>query len=137
MVRIALWLSLFLVAPASFAAGGGHGEEASRAPGAPSVELPPFMAPVTVQGELRYYMYIVIKLDLTSDFKKPAVLEKVPYIQDALLRDVHKTPIGSAADPETIDETALAERFKPVIVAVLGPDIVDKVGFRNITRAAH
>lgn len=137
MNRIFLWLVLTLFSPVAFAAGGGHGEEPARAPGAPTVELPPFMAPVTVQGELRFYMYVVLKLDLTSDFKKSVVLEKVPYIQDAVLRDVHKSPIGSPADPEKIDEAVLAARFKPVVEAVLGPGVVDKVGFRNLTRAAH
>jgi hypothetical protein len=134
MVWRYLAILMLFCAPAVYAAGGG---EAKREAGVPSLDLPPFMAPVTVNGELQYYMYIVLKVDLTSDFKKPAVLEKVPYLQDAILRDVHSAPIGSVADPAKVDEQALLVRLKLVIERILGPDVVAQLGFRNIARAAH
>jgi hypothetical protein len=137
MIRIALIATCVCSLNAAFAAGGGHGGEEKRESGVPSLDLPPFMAPVTVNGELQYYLYVVIKLDLTSDFKKPAVLEKVPYLQDAILRDVHATPVGTGPDPSKIDPDAFSARLKPVVDKILGPDVVAKVSFRNIARAAH
>jgi flagellar basal body-associated protein FliL len=138
MSRLILALCVSLaVAPAFAAGGGGHDSAAPRESSVPSVDLPPFMAPVTVNGELRFYMYVVIKLDLTSDFKKPVVLEKVPYLQDAILRHVHAVSIASAADPDKVDEAALSAGLKPVIEKILGSDVVAQVGFRNIARAAH
>lgn len=134
MIRVFVFLALLFVPPAALAAGGG---EEKRPPSIPSVDLPAFMAPLTVKGELRFYMYVVIKMDLTSDFKKPVVLEKVPYLQDAIIRDVHANEIGSAANPEIVDEEALAARFKLVMDKVVGPDVIAKVNFRTMTRAAH
>jgi flagellar basal body-associated protein FliL len=123
----------------AFAGGGGagHGEEPKREVGVPSLDLPPFMAPVTVNGDLKHYMYIVIKLDLTSDFKKPEVLEKVPYLQDAVLRYVHSVSIASVTEPGKVDEAALSAGLKPVVDKILGPDVVAAVGFRNIAKAVH
>lgn len=117
--------------------GGGHGSEPKREPGVPSLDLPPFMAPVIENGELKFYMYIVVKLDLTSDFKKPVVLEKVPYLQDALLRYVHKAAIPPLPGTEKIDEAALAAGLKPIVDGILGPDVVQQVGFRNLAKAAY
>lgn len=130
-------LALNLLSPAFASGGGGHSEEPKREAGVPSLDLPPFMAPVTVNGELRMYMYIVVKLDLTSDFKKPVVLEKVPYLQDAMLRYVHSVSIASPQNPDKVDEAALAAGLKPVIEKVLGRDVVAQVGFRNVAKAAH
>lgn len=135
MVRaIAAAIALMMFAFPAIAGGGG-GEK--REPGVPSLDLPPFMAPVSENGELKFYMYIVVKLDLTSDFKKPVVLEKVPYLQDAVLRFVHASPIPALDGGEKIDEAALAQGLKPVIENVLGPDVVAQVGFRNVAKAVH
>jgi flagellar basal body-associated protein FliL len=130
-------VSVLTLAPV-FAGGGGHGaSEPKREAGIPSLDLPPFMAPVTVNGELKFYMYLVIKLDLTSDFKKPEVLEKVPYLQDAVLRHVHSVSIASPAEPDKVDEAALSAGLKPVVEKILGQGVVAQVGFRNIAKAAH
>lgn len=138
MVRtLLILLACFGLASAHAAGGGGHGGEEKRESGVPTLDLPPFMAPVTIDGHLHFYLYIVIKLDLTSDFKKPEVLEKIPYLQDAIMRDVHARPIMPEANPQKIDEAALSERLKPAIERVLGPGIVAKVSFRTVTRAAH
>jgi flagellar basal body-associated protein FliL len=128
---------VFAVTAQAAGGGGGHGAEAKREPGVPSLDLPPFMAPVSVNGELKFYMYIVVKLDLTSDFKKPVVLEKVPYLQDAMLRFVHTAPIAPLAGTEKIDEAALAAGLKPIVDNILGPDVVQQVGFRNLAKAAY
>lgn len=143
MIRWILPILLAFISSASFASGGGHGstpahgEDAARPAGVPSLDLPPFMAPVTVDGELRFYVYMVIKVDLTSDFKKPIVLEKVPYIQDAILRSVHQVSIASKDDPDKVDEAGVLARLKPVVEKVVGPDVVAQLGFRNIARARN
>jgi hypothetical protein len=139
MIRLAalVFASLNLSVALAAGGGGGHGEDAKREAGVPSLDLPPFMAPVTENGELKFYLYLVVKLDLTSDFKKPVVLEKVPYLQDALLRHVHSVPIAPLNGTEKVDESALSTRLKPVVEGILGPDVVAAVGFRNVAKAAH
>jgi hypothetical protein len=126
---------MMLAAGPALAGGGGGGEAKPAAE--PSMDVPPFMAPFTVNGELQGYIYIVVKLDLTSDFKKPVVLEKIPYLQDAFLRHVHQQSIASAQDPTKVDEAGLSERLKPIAQQILGPDVVAKVAFRTMTKAAN
>jgi hypothetical protein len=126
-------LCFLMITSPAFAGGGGAAKPAAE----PSMDVPPFMAPFAVNGELQGYIYIVVKLDLTSDFKKPVVLDKIPYLQDAFLRHVHQHSIVSAQDPTKVDEAALAERLKPVAEKILGPDVVAKVSFRTVTKAAN
>lgn len=135
--------SIILVLPLALAAapaawsGGAPSKAAVAEVGPPAVDMPPLFVPVTQDGVLKYYAYAVIGLELTSDFKKPIVLEKMPYLQDALLRDVHKAPVAPAEGPASLDDKALAIRLKAVAEGVLGPDVLANITFRTITRAQN
>jgi hypothetical protein len=135
------FVSFFLASMFSAAAlaggGGGHASGPAAAPGAPFVDLPPFMAPLVANGELRAYMYIVLKVEVKSDGQKGVVLEKVPYLQDAILRAVHATPITDPNDPDKVAEPALLQRLTPVVEGVLGPGVLERLEFRTLTKAAH
>jgi flagellar basal body-associated protein FliL len=102
--------------------------------GKSGIDMPSLMAPVTVNGELHYYVYLAIRLELSSDGQKDLVLEKIPYIQDAFLREVHRASIALVDDPETVDGHGLTERLINVAAKVLGPGVVTGIEFRNIVR---
>ncbi|HAJ47477.1 MAG TPA: hypothetical protein DCL54_12945 [Alphaproteobacteria bacterium] len=139
-MRIILFAMIVALLPASPTWAGGASKPKEAGPleaGAPAVDLPPFMAPVTVNGELQFYMYMVVKLELTSDGQKGIILDKVPYIQDAILRDVHNASIAAPDDPQKVDEAAVSTRLKGVIEPIVGTGVIAKVGFRTLTRAAH
>jgi len=102
--------------------------------GKSGIDMPSLMAPVTVNGELRYYVYLAIRLDLSGDGQKDLVLERIPYIQDAFLREVHHTSVALGTDAETVDAHALSERLAGVAAKVLGPGVVTGIEFRNIVR---
>lgn len=102
--------------------------------GKSGIDMPSLMAPVTVNGELHYYVYLAIRLELSGDGQKALVLERIPYIQDAFLREVHRASIAVAGDPQTVDGHGLIERFVGVAAKVLGPGVVMGIEFRNMVR---
>jgi hypothetical protein len=115
---------------ATDAATGGPLEGSGKS----GIDMPALMAPVTVKGELHYYIYLAIRLELSSDGQKDLVLERIPYIQDAFLREVHRASIAVGDDPETVDGHGLQERFLAVAEKVCGPGVVIGIEFRNIVR---
>lgn len=143
-----IMMAIFLGSGSSQAAeGAGHAapppaqsETMSGGPlagsGKSGIDMPALMAPVTVDGELHYYVYLAIRLELSSDGQKDLVLEKIPYLQDAFLREVHRQSIAVAGDPETVDGHGLTERLLAICEKILGPGVVTGIEFRNIVRQA-
>lgn len=118
------------------AAGGGNGakkkaETAESVPSVPFVNMPMLVAPVMIKGQLARYVYLNVTLVLPDDSSKLMLLEKVPYIQDAFLREVHKGTIALGEDPDVLDEPGLGRRLMDACIKVVGPDIVKKVDFRD------
>jgi hypothetical protein len=147
-VRLFLFYAALLCvacAPMAWASGGGgkakesHGETKPEreigAPGVPSIDMPPLIAPVIVSGELAHYMHFGVSLKLTDDNHKTAVLKKVPYLQDAFLREVHGVSIALDNSPDVVDEKGLKARLIAVCVKVLGEGIVKDIEFRNVVRS--
>jgi len=139
-----IMMAIFLGSGSSQASeAAGHGAtpaptEMSGGPlsgsGKSGVDMPALMAPVTTNGELHYYVYLAIRLELSDDGQKAIVLEKIPYIQDAFLREVHRESIAVGGDPGTVDGHGLTERFLRICETVVGPGIVTGIEFRNIVR---
>ena len=118
------------------ASGGGHGskkkaEKEERVPSVPSVNMPMLVAPVMIKGQLARYVYLNVTLVLPDDSNKMMLLEKIPYIQDAFLREVHRGTIALGEDPEMLDEAGLGRRLMDAVTKVVGADIVKKVDFRD------
>lgn len=138
LLRLAVWMTVALVfaASPSLASGGGSSksEKAARAPAAPSVNMPMLVAPVVVKGQLHRYVYFNVTLILPDDSGKRAVMDKIPYIQDAFLRDVHRQSIVLGDDPEAIDNEGLGARLLAICTRIVGAGIVKNVDFRDSTK---
>jgi hypothetical protein len=140
-----IMMAIFLGSGSSSAAENGGQASTAAAPaempggplagsGKSGVDMPALMAPVTVDGELHYYVYLAIRLELSDDGQKSLVLERIPYIQDAFLREVHRQSIAVAGDPETVDGRGLTERLVRICETVVGPGVVTGIEFRNLVR---
>ena len=74
-------------------------QEKGGAPGT-NVDMPFLMAPMTdADGKLTGYAYISTRLTASSDADALVVRDKLPFIQDALVRDVNGESVAMAADP--------------------------------------
>ncbi len=118
--------------PASFAAEHGaakaeHGEakkEGGPEKGKPgtNVDMPFLMAPLTnADGKLTGYAYISSRLTASTDGGGTAVREKLPFIQDLLVRDVNMTAVTTHDDPEKVDIPATEKRMLAAAAKVMGP----------------
>jgi hypothetical protein len=105
-----------------------------KKPAPPTVSMPMLVAPVMVNGQMAKYVYLSVTLDLADEADKRVMLEKIPYIQDAFLREVHGATIALGEDPEVLDEDGLQRRLLAVCAKVAGPDIVKKIELRDTAR---
>jgi hypothetical protein len=101
-----------------------HGEAKKGAPGE-NVDMPFLMAPLTnAEGKLTGYAYISTRLTAKSDTVALAVREKLPFIQDLMVRDVNGIAVTTAEDPESVDLPKLESRLLSAARKVMGADKV-------------
>lgn len=148
-MRLAAALMLFMsvfagLASASSSSHGAKKPEAEREKGSgfagpriPTISMPVLVTPVVVSGELHHYVFLSITLELTGDEHKNMMLEKIPYIQDAFLREVHKASVAKDNDPTVIDEEGLKLRLIAVGATVVGPNVIKAVALRNVVQGAR
>jgi hypothetical protein len=107
-------LGLALGGPA-FAAGATK----EVAPGT-SVEMPILIAPMIVDGKLSGYAYVANTILTTSPNAAIDVRDKIPFIQDAFVRDVNGASIAKGGDPNTVDIDGLTARLLACVRRVVG-----------------
>jgi hypothetical protein len=117
MRRVLTALCLSLLPLTAFAAEGGQDAK----PGT-NVPMDYLMAPLTnAAGKLIGYAYVTSRLTAASEFFVVPVRDKLPFIQDAFVRDVNAKGVASAADPQQVDVAALEARLLADAVKVMGP----------------
>ncbi len=122
------FLFVLTTAPVALAAGAPPVKEPM--PGT-SVEMPYLIAPIVVDEKLVSYAYISGKIVATSPSAAIDVRAKLPFVQDAFVRDVNGAPIATANDVATVDQAGLAQRLLTDARRIVG---TDKIAFIAITR---
>ena len=120
---VSLIVLALLVASFTHALAGTTG---SHEPGT-SVEMPYLIAPVVVNGALSSNAYVSSKVIAASPAATIVVRDKLPFIQDAYVRDVNATPIGKADDPATVDVPALTARLLADAKRIAGANLVSSI----------
>ena len=106
---------------------GKEGEAKKGKPGT-NVDMPFLMAPLTnAEGKLTGYAYISTLLIAKSDTIALAVREKLPFIQDAMVRDVNGNVVTTAEDPQSVDVPRLEKRLLTDAQKVMGADKVKQI----------
>lgn len=133
MRKIALLAFLAMTAPALAAE---HGAPASKAEGdakkggkpGTNVDMPLLMAPLTNQeGKLSGYAYISSRLTASSEGAVTDVREKLPFIQDAMVRDINNTGVATADDHEKVDIAGVESRLLANARKVMGGNKVKQI----------
>lgn len=113
----------------------GGDEEAEEESGGPLesndgiVEMPMLVAPVTVNQRLYSYAYLRVKLEAASFEDALVIREKVAFVQDGFVREVHRASIALNGDPKRIDGDGLRRRLMKVCDSVLGAGVVIDIRF--------
>jgi hypothetical protein len=132
---LAVAMAISAVAPSAFAAeekeghaakkeGGEGKKEGDAKKGKPgtNVDMPFLMAPLTdADGKLTGYAYLSTRLTATSEGGGTAVRDKLPFIQDIMVRDVNLTSVATAEDLEKVDIVATEKRLLADATKVMGP----------------
>lgn len=120
MRKAAFSILLALAIPAQAADETAANSQRGGRPGT-NVEMPFLMAPLTnSDGKLIGYAYISTRLTAVSETYALSVRDKLPFIQDAMVRDVNAEAIASPDDPEKIDIVGVEKRLLADAVKVMG-----------------
>jgi hypothetical protein len=120
----ALALAL-LAAPA--AASGPSGKESETKEIGQYVDLQPVGLPIVANRKLVNYIFVYVRINLTSAANTSKLREKEPYFRDALVRSAHRTPFTDPRDYNRIDERKLIDTMYREAVAITGPGQVKSV----------
>jgi hypothetical protein len=99
------------------------------------VTMPTILAPMVADSRLENYAYITIVLKPATPAGVLTIREKVPFLQDAFLRELNGAPIVKADDPKLVDEEALKPRLLARVNQVLPAGTVAELKFEPIVVA--
>jgi hypothetical protein len=100
--------------------GGAEGE-IQKGPAGTNVDMPFLMAPMTnAAGKLSGYAYLSTRLTAASEANALLVREKLPFIQDAMVRDVNGATITIPDDLEKVDIAGTERRLLADAGKVMG-----------------
>jgi hypothetical protein len=112
--------TLFLVAALAVPAEAADDAQKGGKPGT-NVEMPFLMAPLSdADGKLIGYAYLSTRLTAMSDTYALAVRDKLPFIQDRMLRDVNSQAVTTPDDPEKVDIEGVEKRLLSDATQVMG-----------------
>lgn len=123
MRRIAACLCLLMFVGSAAMAEEPAKEPAKKSDAAAgtSVTMPYLIAPLPDGGTLLAYAYISSKIIGTSPATALEIKGKIPFIQDAFVRDVNASSIAKPGDPMAVDNTVLQARLLALTKKVMGP----------------
>lgn len=99
------------------------------------VTLPTILAPMVAEARLENYAYITIVLKPAAPAGVLTIREKVPFLQDAFLRELNASPIVKLNDPKSVDEAAVRARLISRMNQILPAGTVAELNFEPIVVA--
>ena len=114
---------LIALAPLLILGQAAHASE-SKAPKSDVgqyVELQPLAMPIVIRGDLVNYVFVYVRLNLTSSANVTRLREMEPFFRDALVRAGHRTPFVIPTDYQKVDEARLTASMMREAIALVGP----------------
>ena len=91
------------------------------------VELQPVGLPIVSGGRLVNYVFVYMRINLTSSASASRLREKEPFFRDAMVRAAHRTPFTLASDLGKIDQARLIAAVTRDAIAIAGPGQIKSV----------
>ncbi len=91
------------------------------------VEMQPMAIPIVVKGELINYVFVYVRLNLTTSADVAKLRQKEPFFRDALVRAAHRTPFVVPSDYQKADEARLIASVMRDATALVGPGQIRSV----------
>jgi hypothetical protein len=97
-----------------------------------TVEMPFLIAPVVDGDDLVANAFVSSRIVARSAAATLVVRDKLPFIQDAFVRDVNGQPIGKTNDLSQVDIAALKRRLEADAVRIVGRDHIESLQVINV-----
>ena len=91
------------------------------------VDLRTVGLPIVSKGELVNYVFVYIRINLTSASNVSKLREMEPFFRDALIRSAHRQSFALASDFGKIDAPRLSASLMRDAVAIAGPGQIRSV----------
>jgi len=125
---LALAASLALPAFAAEGKKSAPDGEPKKGPAGTNVDMPYLMAPMNdAEGKLSGYAYMSTRLTASSEANALSVRDKLPFIQDRMVRDVNNAAIVTPDDLEKVDVPAVEKRLLADAAQVMGAGKVKQI----------
>lgn len=95
------------------------------------VDLQPTGLPIMSNGRLVNYVFVVVRINLTTSANAAKLREKEPFFRDALVRAGHRTPFTNPADLTQVDAARLSATLARDAAAIVGPGQIRSVVITN------
>ena len=95
--------------------------------GGQSLGMPGVGLPIIVDGRLRNYVFVALRLHLGGSATPESMRTKEAYLRDALVRAGHRTPFVVPDDLTRIDAAALSRSLIRSATAIAGRGSVPRV----------
>jgi hypothetical protein len=120
---------LFILAACALAlAGPAHAaEDAGKGDVGQYVELQPVGLPIVSHDRLVNYVFVYVRINLTSAANAAHWREKEPFFRDALVRAAHRTPFTLPSDLGKIDVPRLTATLAAEAARIAGPGQIRSV----------
>ncbi|MGA0600475.1 hypothetical protein ACO2Q3_07180 [Caulobacter sp. KR2-114] len=125
-------VALTLVAAPSQAA-----EEAKKPGTGQYVDLAPVALPVVLDGRIINYVFVSVRVNLTSGANAPKLQSKEPYFRDALVRAAHRAPFTRYDDYTQLDDGKLKASLYADATAIAGPGQIASVSILSEQAKQH
>jgi hypothetical protein len=91
------------------------------------VDLQPVGLPIVVNRQLVNYVFVYVRINLTSGANVSRLREKEPFFRDALVRAGHRTPFTVPTDLGAVDVPKLTAALSREAAAIAGPGQIRSV----------
>jgi hypothetical protein len=126
-MRLALIVLTMISLATPALASGGKAEKAEKETVGQYVDLVPLALPIVAGGQLKNYIFLRVRVNLTKSADAPKMRDKEPYLRDALVRAGYRTPFTRADSYLKVDEAKLSAALTKDAAAILGPGKVASV----------
>ncbi|MBX3485527.1 hypothetical protein [Phenylobacterium sp.] len=125
--RFALAAALIALAASPAAASEKEGGKEGKGDVGQYVDLQPVGLPITANGRLVNYVFVYVRINLTSAANAAQLREKEPFFRDALVRAGHRTPFNHPSDLSKVDVAKLTAALTREANAIAGPGRIRNV----------
>jgi hypothetical protein len=134
--RLLLVLAFFFLLGGGLTPSGASGPQAPAAGDAPIyISVDRITVAVFRDNEVAQHLIFILKLEVTDRAATSQVIDKMPRLTDAFMRDLHTMASAPQTARDGLDMALAKRRLLSTSIRVLGPDIVrDVLIDRSIVR---